>query len=403
MAGVARGLGDQVQQHPPHRPGVDVVGVPRDSLRDGHVLAEVRDGSDDGLGLARDLVVEVEHLRERLVGLEAEVRLVVVLGRAPVALHHQVDPPALGGRRVLDETADAQRARAGREARLVVAEAVGGELDHVTLLRQEREQTGALVGNRGNLSGHGRDPSGGWTPSCIRRREHAPENRSSDGQFPSTRCGWRLASDVMHEYTRLYIDGAWVEPSGRGTLEVVDSTTEERFATIPAGDADDIDRAVAAAKAAFPDWSERTGAERGKLLQRVADALEARRDEIAAVIAHEVGMPKHQALTAQVGGGISGFAAAAELATTYRVRGARASRATGSSCASRSVSSGCITPWNYPLNQIGAKVAYALAAGCTVVLKPSEVAPVNAFILAEIMDEIGFPAAARAADRASWT
>ena len=195
----------------------------------------------------------------------------------------------------------------------------------------------------------------------------------------------------MHEYTRLYIDGAWVEPSGRGTLEVVDSTTEERFATIPAGDADDIDRAVAAAKAAFPDWSERTGAERGKLLQRVADALEARRDEIAAVIAHEVGMPKHQALTAQVGGGISGFAAAAELATTYPFEGPGES---GDGLVVREPVGvvGCITPWNYPLNQIGAKVAYALAAGCTVVLKPSEVAPVNAFILAEIMDEIGFPA-----------
>jgi aldehyde dehydrogenase (NAD+) len=193
---------------------------------------------------------------------------------------------------------------------------------------------------------------------------------------------------LVQAYDDLYIDGAWVEPSGSGTLEVIDSTTEELFATIPAGDAADIDRAVAAAKAAFAGWSEQPAAERGKLLRRVADALEARVDEIAAVISHEVGMPKHQAMTAQVGGGISGFSAAAELATTF------AFEDTSNGLVVREPVGvvGCITPWNYPLNQIGAKVAYALAAGCTVVLKPSEVAPVNAFILAEIIDEIGFPA-----------
>jgi aldehyde dehydrogenase (NAD+) len=109
------------------------------------------------------------------------------------------------------------------------------------------------------------------------------------------------------EYAQLYIDGSWVAPSGSGTLDVIDSTTETVFATIPAGDATDIDRAVAAAKAAFPAWSEQPAVERGKLLRQVAEALEARRDELAGVIAHEVGMPKHQALDAQVGGGISGF------------------------------------------------------------------------------------------------
>jgi betaine-aldehyde dehydrogenase len=190
------------------------------------------------------------------------------------------------------------------------------------------------------------------------------------------------------DYAKLYIDGSWVAPSGSGTLHVIDAATETVFATIPAGDATDIDRAVAAAKAAFPAWSEQPAPERGKLLRRVAEALEARRDELAAVIAHEVGMPKHQALDAQVGGGISGFAAAAELTTTFAFEdtehGLVVREAVGVV--------GCITPWNYPLNQIGAKAAYALAAGCTVVLKPSEVAPVNAFVLAEIIHEIGFPA-----------
>src|SRR5580704_5075257 len=115
----------------------------------------------------------------------------------------------------------------------------------------------------------------------------------------------------------LYIDGAWVSPSGAETLDVVDSTTEEVFATIPAGVPADIDRAVAAAKLAFPGWSDTSAPERGKLLRRVAEELEARRDEIADVITHEVGMPKGQSAAIQVGTGISAFSNAAELASTF--------------------------------------------------------------------------------------
>jgi len=126
---------------------------------------------------------------------------------------------------------------------------------------------------------------------------------------------------------------------------------------------------------------------RAALLREVARALEARRDELAEIIAHEVGMPEHQSVTAQVGGGINGFATAADLAEAFpfeeRDRGVVVHEPVGVV--------GCITPWNYPLNQIAAKVGYALAAGCTVVLKPSEVAPVNAFVLMEIVDAIGFP------------
>ena len=181
--------------------------------------------------------------------------------------------------------------------------------------------------------------------------------------------------------------GRGSRPRATGTLEVIDSTTEEVFATIPAGTPDDIDRAVAAAKAAFPAWSETPAPERGKLLLRVAEELEARRDEIADVMTHEVGMPKPLSAAIQVGTGISAFRNASELASTFEFEddsdGLIVSEPIGVV--------GCITPWNYPLNQIGAKVAYALAAGCTVVLKPSEVAPVNAFILAEIIDDLGFP------------
>ena len=192
----------------------------------------------------------------------------------------------------------------------------------------------------------------------------------------------------MTGYDKLYIDGAWVEPAGTDKLEVIDATTEQVFATIPEGVPADIDRAVAAAKAAFPGWSEESASERGKLLRRVAEELEARRDEIADVITHEVGMPKPLSAAIQVGTGISAFTLASELLATYEFEDDR----DGLVVREPIGVVGCITPWNYPLNQIGAKVAYVLAAGCTVVLKPSEVAPVNAFILAEIMDEIGFPA-----------
>jgi aldehyde dehydrogenase (NAD+) len=191
----------------------------------------------------------------------------------------------------------------------------------------------------------------------------------------------------MLTFDKLYIDGSWVAPAGDDTLEVIDSTTEAVYATIPAGVPADIDRAVAAAKAAFPAWSETSAPERGKLLLRVSEELEARRDEIADVMTHEVGMPKPLSAAIQVGTGISAFKNAAELAATFEFE----DTSNGLIVREPIGVVGCITPWNYPLNQIGAKVAYALAAGCTVVLKPSEVAPVNAFILAEIIDDLGFP------------
>ena len=192
----------------------------------------------------------------------------------------------------------------------------------------------------------------------------------------------------MLTFDKLYIDGSWVAPAGTDTLDVIDSTTEEVFATIPAGVPDDINRAVAAAKAAFEAWSEEPAPERAKLLLRVAEELEARREEIADVITHEVGMPKGQSAAIQVGTGISAFSATSELASTFEFE----ETSNGHTVVREPIGVvGCITPWNYPLNQIGAKVAYALAAGCTVVLKPSEVAPVNTFILADIIDDIGFP------------
>jgi aldehyde dehydrogenase (NAD+) len=191
----------------------------------------------------------------------------------------------------------------------------------------------------------------------------------------------------MTDYTKLYIDGAWVESTGTGQLEVIDSTTEQVFATVPEGTPADIDRAVAAAKAAFESWSAQAPAERSKQLRRVAEGLEARTDEIADIEAHEIGMPRPLSALIQVGLGVRAFATAADLLDTFEFE----DRSNGLVVKEPIGVVGAITPWNYPLNQIGAKTAYALAAGCTVVLKPSEVAPVNAFILAQIIDEIGFP------------
>jgi aldehyde dehydrogenase (NAD+) len=192
----------------------------------------------------------------------------------------------------------------------------------------------------------------------------------------------------MTDYTRFYIGGEWVQPVGTGKLDVVDSAAETVFATVPEGVAEDIDRAVAAARAAFPGWSDTPPAVHGELLAKVADLLEQRRDEVADALSHELGMPRSQSAPIQVGSGIGTFRMAAELAATYEFEQA------GDSLIIREPIGvvGAITPWNYPLNQVGAKVAYALAAGCTVVLKPSEVTPVSVFMLAEAIDQAGLPA-----------
>ena len=187
----------------------------------------------------------------------------------------------------------------------------------------------------------------------------------------------------------LYINGAWVPSTGSGSIDVIDSTTEEVMGTVPEGTTGDVDRAVAAAKAAFPAWSARPLEERTALLSKVAEALGARMDDLADLITHEVGMPRILSQLVQVGLPLNSFASAAQVAADFTWE-----QTIGNSLIVREPIGvvGCITPWNYPLHQIAAKVAPALAAGCTVVVKPSEVAPLNAFVLAEIMDEVGVPA-----------
>ncbi|MFS8483245.1 MAG: aldehyde dehydrogenase family protein [Acidimicrobiia bacterium] len=193
----------------------------------------------------------------------------------------------------------------------------------------------------------------------------------------------------MTTYDKIYIDGAWVPSEGSGTIDVHDSTNGQVFATVPAGTAADVDKAVAAAQAAFATWSTTTPEERSKALTRIAEGLAARMDEIATVITREAGMPKWLSQIVQAGLPINSFNTAASLAESFEYE-----ETIGNSLVVREPVGvvGAITPWNYPLHQIAAKVAYAIGAGCTVVLKPSEVAPVDAFILAEVIHDAGLPA-----------
>lgn len=187
----------------------------------------------------------------------------------------------------------------------------------------------------------------------------------------------------------IYIDGAWVQSSGKGTLPVVNSTTEEVMGTIPDGTTEDVDRAVAAAKAAFPAWAATAVEERAKYCSRIAEGIGARMDEIATLVSEEVGMVKPLSLLVQAGLPYNSFNVIQSIVDEFPFE-----EHSGNSLIVREPIGvvGCITPWNYPLHQIAAKVAFALAAGCTIVLKPSEVAPLNAFVLAEIIHDTGLPA-----------
>jgi aldehyde dehydrogenase (NAD+) len=190
-------------------------------------------------------------------------------------------------------------------------------------------------------------------------------------------------------YDKFFINGAWVPASSSESIEVIDSITEEVMATIPVGTGPDVDAAVTAAAAAFDAWSALPVEERAKYMSRIGDALGARMDELATTISRETGMAKWLSQLVQVGLPINSFKQAAAIAEGYSFE-----ETVGNSLILREPIGvvGCITPWNYPLHQIAAKVAFAMAAGCTVVLKPSEVAPMDAFILAEIIDEVGLPA-----------
>ncbi|MGC7403344.1 aldehyde dehydrogenase family protein [Pandoraea pneumonica] len=193
----------------------------------------------------------------------------------------------------------------------------------------------------------------------------------------------------MITYDKFYIGGEWVAPNGTGTLDVFHSADGKLMGRIPEGAADDTEAAIAAAVKARDAWAATPPAKRADYLLKIAAGLEARAEELAQVITGETGMPIRVSRAVQVAAPIQHWRHYAELAQTF-VFEARV----GNSLVVREPVGvvGAITPWNYPLNQITVKVAPALAAGCTVVLKPSEVAPFDAFILAEVIAQVGLPA-----------
>ncbi|WP_439947765.1 aldehyde dehydrogenase family protein [Streptomyces sp. BBFR109] len=193
----------------------------------------------------------------------------------------------------------------------------------------------------------------------------------------------------MKAHDGMYIDGAWRPAAGRDVIEVVNPADEQVIATVPAGTAEDVAAAVRAARAALPGWAAAPPAERAARLAALRDVLAARKDEIAETVTAELGSPPafSQAVHAAVPIAVAG--SYADLAATYAFE----EKVGNSTVFHEPVGVvGAITPWNYPLHQIVAKVAPALAAGCTVVLKPAEDTPLTAQLFAEAVDEAGIPA-----------
>ncbi len=192
----------------------------------------------------------------------------------------------------------------------------------------------------------------------------------------------------MSNNLKFYIDGAWVDPAMPNQIAVINPATEETFAEISGGGAADVDRAVAAAKAAFPSFSYSSRQERLELLKTCLAVYNRRFDEIAAACTREMGAPIGFAKEVQAFVGRAHFEALIKVFETFDFEEQR-----GATLVVKEPIGVCglITPWNWPLNQIVCKVAPALAAGCTMVLKPSEIAPLNAIIFAEIMHEAGVP------------
>ncbi|HEV3001873.1 MAG TPA: aldehyde dehydrogenase family protein [Solirubrobacteraceae bacterium] len=197
------------------------------------------------------------------------------------------------------------------------------------------------------------------------------------------------ATPTLVEHSRLYIGGEWVEAAGDGAIEVVNAATEEVMGRIPEGTPADVDRAVAAARAAFDAWSQTPLEQRVELCTAISLRLQDRQEEIAALISQELGSPIKVSTMVQAGLPIMDFGSMAHLVDHIPWE-----QQIGNSLVVREPVGvvGAITPWNYPLHQVAAKVAAALTAGCTIVVKPSEVTPLNAFVLAEIIDEVGVPA-----------
>lgn len=193
---------------------------------------------------------------------------------------------------------------------------------------------------------------------------------------------------MNHSRDKIFVDGAWIPSTGTGTLPVTNPYTEEVIGSVPEGTVEDVDKAVHAAAAAFPAWAATSREDRVKVCSAIAEGLKARAQEVALLASTEMGAPWQIAVMVQAGLPIIDFASIED-----HVDGVEWERKLGNSILVRQPVGvvGCITPWNYPLHQISAKVAAAFAAGCTVVLKPSELVPGVAYLLAEVMESVGLP------------
>ncbi len=194
----------------------------------------------------------------------------------------------------------------------------------------------------------------------------------------------------MKTYSGHFINGEWTKAPNAEVIEIVNPADERVIGSVPAGTPEDVDRAVRAAARAFEEWSLASQEARADYLRRIHRALEERAEDIARLVASEVGTPVQESRVLQSGLPVFTFGQAAELAAGFDF----GPEEVGNSHVVREPVGvvGCITPWNFPLHQVSLKVALALAAGCTVVLKPSEVAPLSAMLLAEIAEAVGLPA-----------
>ena len=192
----------------------------------------------------------------------------------------------------------------------------------------------------------------------------------------------------MRELNKFYVNGAWIAPAKRNVLDVVNPADEKAFARIILGNGDDVNDAVTAASAASPGFAATSREDRIELFEKILEAYQARYADLAAAISDEMGAPMKLAMKAQAATGLAHFQTMAAILKDYEF-----SQDRGAFDLIKEPIGvvGLITPWNWPVNQIACKVAPALAAGCTIVLKPSEIAPVSAYILTEILDAAGVP------------
>ena len=192
----------------------------------------------------------------------------------------------------------------------------------------------------------------------------------------------------MENAAKFYIDGKWVKPKSTKSLDVINPSTEEVITSIVLGNQEDVDQAIAAARAAFDEYAATSKEYRIELLEKIIEEYKRRLPDIAAITSQEMGAPMDLASNAQAPAGLGHFMTTLDALRNFEFE----EKIDSTTVAYEAVGvCGLITPWNWPLNQIAAKVAPAIATGCTMVLKPSELAPLNAIIIAEVMDAAGVP------------